>query len=876
MRSWAIRALLVGMLVVSWLPGLVGNAAAQTSESGGTAFDLCGGDRDVPLAVVLLLDKSGSIKDAAPEQARFIAVDRFTNTLLRVSTETDRDVEINVVLFDTDTETLGWSPLDSEYDLELLSAEIEDGWSDQNVNGDTDQVVAFSTAYDLLEARSASCRVTVMFTDGVIDTVNPGKNPLDLERTEAEACTNLSLDRDQPSLRERAHDFGTNDFVLLLEPKQTGIADFRNRLSHTMTLFTSITGDVNPPTIPDPSGGIGFDPNSTDPDEPGMQCNPKYPQTGLVLSAAHASELEAYFLKLGAELDPNSESGVEMCPQEIDVGTDQLPNGSLISRLQIINFNGGGETLQTDDFEIRQPNGHVEPAGSAFGVVEASDVELQLEVTDSTLLPGGWVLQTVDKTGDGSGYCVEMTASADLTAQLSSDPNPLPIAQSDEVRTVTIVFDPEIDGYEFSFDLNGTRYTTSSSTVEVLFDPEMVTDGVNVSGGSINASNTELFSDIPVDVDTAIKVWNYSLSVLPAAVCENDHITVASGEVPESSTIQSSTGCTVIPGSDSGDLQSFVRIRSTDDVEPEGRVQVAFLGSDGDEITSDWAPFVGAQDVNVRIDGLPNQTVDFEAGYLIEVKYGPTADQASMPDGSESEVAVTIQLDLLARSNGAFATMLTLAVAILAGLLSLLLLWVFNRMTAQLPSAHDFFFYTTKQSDIMRTPVGGSLDQDKLGAARGTGGTLQFGNVGLRLVHPPLWRPLADSIGVIDAPGAAASDPTGPREGTAPVGFASLVIAYRDGGSNSVALVIVVSKSGPRSGIDGVQGILSDRARLDRVERRLPAPPESDSVVGSEDPHPGPSAPSAAPSPPSSRQPKEPSGPTLPGGDGPRLPDSGK
>ena len=896
MMGRTLRAFFAALLIVAWVGAAAGPAAARADESGDTSFLLCEGNEDAPLYVVLLLDKSGSMEKVASEKTRVAAVEQFTGTLQRTAEDTGRAVHMNTVLFDIGTEALGWQEIKTTDDVDSAVELVKEAWADDNLGHNTDQIAALSTAYDLLEQQDG-CRVVVMLTDGVIDTEDPGKNPEDISRARAEACSDAVTDGDgtRASLRERAETLGTNEFILLLEPTQRGIADFEDRLSVTMTLFSAITGDRTPPEIPYPrSDVIAFDPAApTDDGEAvprGLMCEPKYAQTGLVLSARDASQLEAYFLKLGAELG-NGEPGVNDCPQPIPDGTEPLPDGTLIDRIQVISFNDT-TGMSLDDFEIRQPDGTVIAASKALRAVATSDVELQLEIDDAAELPAGWRLKTVDAAGDGAGYCVQVTPREHFTAAFDVDENPVKVAGDDTEVILSITFDPAISGYELSFDLNGEPYTTTGGEVTVLLDPEMAKAAVVIDNGSIRALETTLFPALDVDISSGIKIWDRSPGALPTAACDADTVTLATGEVPPDGTVEAPTGCTVNPGAETaGDgatgtvpQPAYMRIV------PSGTATrpATFVDADGNEITGDWVAFTEPLEITARITDLPNETDTFADTYMIEVASGPELTPTMEIDES---AAIAVAVDLKARSNSVLATLLTVVIALLAAFLSMLLLWIFNRLTAQLPKATDFFYY---EADPPGNGIGvGTLDHDRLAAANGVRGTLSFGSVAVRLVHPPWWRPLADSVGVLDAPGPAAADPTGPREGTIPVGFSSLVIGHRPAGDGTVRYTVVVPKRGPRSGIEGVAAILNDRTRLERLNRRLPAvPEESDGTGGDESGGgsggtrptggsggsggpgvPGGTAPDTPPTTTDHDGDNEgPRGPSLPKGSGPRLP----
>jgi len=98
-----LRAFFAVLLIVSWVGAAAGPAAARTDESGDTSFLLCEGNEDAPLYVVLLLDRSGSMKEVIADGVGGNTVEQFTGTLQRIAEDTGRAVHMNTVLFDTGT-----------------------------------------------------------------------------------------------------------------------------------------------------------------------------------------------------------------------------------------------------------------------------------------------------------------------------------------------------------------------------------------------------------------------------------------------------------------------------------------------------------------------------------------------------------------------------------------------------------------------------------------------------------------------------------------------------------------------------------------------------------------------------------------------------
>ncbi len=801
---------LVAALSSITLPIMLSAPQAMAASS---SVDICPGTGDAPLDVSLVLDKSGSIRTSDQDELRLEAVDAFLRGLLRLAeSESGRVVRVSVRLFDTESSSLPgvpeWVTLSDEADVEDLSRAIRDGWNNDAVGGDTDQIAAFSEVFDQVERSqsvSERCSVVVMFTDGVLDTENPGRNTEDLPRVKAEACEDTNLEG-EPSLRKRARDLGTNEFILMLDPV-SNIPQFEERLNSTVTLFSSITGDTDIPRF-------GGDIQVTEAD---LVCPIENTvQTGEILSANDVGDLVSSFLKLSASVR-GGESAVRSCPANIQNGTDPLPAGGLISEIEVINFDSGSDPMSIAEFDVVIGESEF-PAESALTQIGTSTPEgLVLEVSDPEALPGGWRLQA---RGDAD-YCVELFARSDLAVVIGG-PDPIPVTAPGQVDDVALEYNAPIGGQvELSVTFGQAEQqviSSSGSTIALSLDPGMRSTGVPIApSGTLSALGVEddLFSDIPVVVENAVTVLDFSGEAVPDLACGSNEVAIAVGEVDESGTQLTDTTCVARAGDEVDNLRSF--IRAVPEMDMPGRATVTFTASDGTPIGEDWTEFSGSISIQSVVEDLPNQFWEGAGSATLAISYG-TAPEALTELES---VTLDLSIDIEPRSDRAIALEITALVTILSAMLSLLLLWVFNRLTAQLPKAVDYFYYETDDVTDERSMPRRGVDGNKLQAARNGRGRIQFGPVQIRLVHPPMWKPLSDSIGEIEEPTLAVADPSGSRAGSIPVAFSSLLVGFRAPGSGNIRFVAVVPKRGAGSGIDGVERILADRVRIERVIQRL-------------------------------------------------------
>lgn len=836
-----MRRLVRAAVAVVLVAMVVGPAAASVAQE--TTSAVCGDDPSAPLDVVLVLDRSESIAKTDPEGKRFEAVDAFLDGLLNIAhgdlTGEPREVTVSVVMFNkTADPATGPVRVDSREAVDGLAGTIRDDWS--KPKGYTDQVAAFEEGYKHVGDNSGRCSVLVMFTDGVIDT-GKGQADADIASATTDACE-VSRDDGSPTVAATSADKGVTTFVLLLEPQSDASDKFSERLTATMTLFASVTGDVD---LPELNPDLEYD--------GGLTCDPLVePQDGEVLSAAEIDKVLANFYKIEADVG-GGESAVESCPDQIEDGTSRLPAGALIREIVIIGFSDDAAGLSLDDFTVKTSSDENIEAGDVLIPAAGSEgVRLRLNVGENAELSGGWSLMA--KSADE--YCVELFPRTDLKASLSSGGEPIPVREDGDVMVVDVGYTPDVAGeVEFTFNVSGTEYPTTGPRAEITMSPSMATEGVEVgTEGTYRALGTDLFQELEVTVESSLTVVDYSDDARPILRCTDEEVKFG-GEVPETGTAEEPQVCTVDPGKDADGMATFVRSRSADIETSDGTmVESGFRLEDGTAVGGEWTVITEEQTIDAVLENLPNARIDDQGDAVIEVGYAVSADAIDDPISE----TLQIRIDMERHSNPGLARVIAALVALLSAILSVLFLWVFNRLTANLPRSTDFFYYTVDDAAGVRMSSGNAIETDKLAAVLGGNGSLQLGDTRIRLVHPPVWRPFSDSIGVIEAPGPAVADPTGPRVGTVPIGFASLLIAYRAGGSDAMSLIVVVPRRGQRSGVEGVQAILADRTRIERVARQLPDIEPADEAEGS-----GPAA--------SEEADEDPGGPTLPGR-GPRLP----
>lgn len=176
------------MATLALLAMLLGPAAQGRAESTSAAVEsiaACFAERQ-HLAVLLLIDESGSLQRTDPDNERVIALRAALETLESVRSLAGEDARLDIALsaFATQyTLVRDWTPLD-QTSLSQLRADA-DGFAERNRGLDTDFALALDGASEELDryagrvlgsGEELPCRAVLMFTDGDYD-IEPRSQP---------------------------------------------------------------------------------------------------------------------------------------------------------------------------------------------------------------------------------------------------------------------------------------------------------------------------------------------------------------------------------------------------------------------------------------------------------------------------------------------------------------------------------------------------------------------------------------------------------------------------------------------------------------------------------------------------------------------------
>lgn len=178
-------ALAATLALLAVLLGTAAQGRAEGSSAAVESIASCFAERQ-HLAVLLLIDESGSLQRTDPDNERVIALRAALETLESVRSLAGEDARLDIALsaFATQyTLVRDWTPLD-QTTLSQLRADA-DGFAERNRGLDTDFALALDGASDELDryagrvlesGEELPCRAVLMFTDGDYD-IEPRNQP---------------------------------------------------------------------------------------------------------------------------------------------------------------------------------------------------------------------------------------------------------------------------------------------------------------------------------------------------------------------------------------------------------------------------------------------------------------------------------------------------------------------------------------------------------------------------------------------------------------------------------------------------------------------------------------------------------------------------
>ena len=236
LRHGVFAVLAGAMLAAGLVPVVV--AEPVHAQAGPDRWKPCGstvgGDRVERVEIVLALDRSGSLEQVDPDGTRrrravrgtgerlVVLQDSVSRLLAEVGAASSFSIDVALLAFDTEAEMVaGFAPVANDHPSDsAVDTAVATG-------GDTDYRPAIQLALRHFEnspnaGSGATCRVLVVFTDGILDPFNTasGRNP-SLEDRAVGSVSNLLADLcgTDPGLRhyrERMETLGVSTYVAVL------------------------------------------------------------------------------------------------------------------------------------------------------------------------------------------------------------------------------------------------------------------------------------------------------------------------------------------------------------------------------------------------------------------------------------------------------------------------------------------------------------------------------------------------------------------------------------------------------------------------------------------------------------------------------------
>jgi hypothetical protein len=694
-------------------------AWAQESEPNTACRGLRAGDQ---VDVVLLLDQSSSMGDAATRQVREgigIVGGRLQELIGQ-----GVDVRWAVVGFGSESLEggrilLSLSPISSGADgfQELQSAYTT---SDPN----TDYRSGLLGAREQLRGSTAECRLLLWFTDGQFDVGPDGKDPGDAPAVIDGVCASES------GVADWFQDSNVLSYVILSNDwdigKWEGQFTSEGVLEASLSVMQAITGsgDLADGEIgkKEPAFADLLERKEYEVDAACFPYTQGRAEVGEVL--LNAGDLDDIFDVLMAKtlgdifatgscpssaLQPASEPGRFL------VKSNPLPDGLFLDQVKIYNLNGEESALSV----------FAQPAGDSQQRQPLRLIDKAIDSTQLKQFAAGWIIE-VEGPGDME-ICIaypalERAGRAVVDVELDDRYPSRPEASQDtSLFSVDLSGVPMIeralregrslDGLLVGFgvdDKDWSRSWSGGTAAELTFEP--------------NSPGTVESVDLWIDVKTGADGSPDRISLdgilrptieatpppdAPTITCGEDgtgevqELGLNGGEVPTEAFV-SSIECTVSPPKDDVAIVDFsLSGTDNDSFEDLGFVFATSNGIFGVGETETLTPSDDPLTFRLEIpEALENSTWRTGGTFVVTV----TWDRPGTDTPYTDDVAVEVPVDLLARSDMGFALLLTLLIAALAVLVSFGLFWFMNSLV-KIPKP-DGFFARSADIKIVNTTTG--------------------------------------------------------------------------------------------------------------------------------------------------------------------------
>lgn len=791
--------------------------------------------RNGSIDVVVLLDNSTSLKDRTttdgrkrqgsdPTGKRFDAIKEFLEAYQQTRLEdanggSERRKRFGLVAFEQFvTQVIDMQQVESDEDVSRIYDRIEKELRPETQRDYTDYVTALQAARDLFskaDSNDLNCRILVWFTDGEYDPTNNAASSQiakDAEGLRETIC------RTQSGLAEDYDSSDINTFVVYLD--NGSVAKRTDRAEASRDAMQAITGDPQP-------SFIDADRTDSQTQEPGTRRQPVSQlckdslagrrHLGEIIGVSDAKTLVSFLVDLVNTADGGQKIFEEECPLKVAQDeTREFPliDGHLIDWVSITSW---GDQISDEDISIVTENEDVKLVDSEtiFRKSVQAKNTWRLVPKDGAArekLSSGWKVR-VNPTE--TGVCVQIKT---LTFEFT-------IQASDELNTTV---NPEIPKRLYEGQL---EYVSDGRTVS--FEEAKRNPAVS---GELKVAHGE-FLEKPGRLPVRVKFDGAMQIESPCAI----RLQTSPGNPPDSPI--RSNRCWVISSSEPSATEADAPgVMQRTEVDAESLIEQL---NNTCSSAGNWALFVDGRQQEApvwqSVEDLGGRQIPIEVGTtgkaqnreidcaITEEEIEVRSTTASGVDARGSFVA-EFDLEWPRKSDGRIALLFALAFTFLGAGLSLLLLRVFNQLTAKTVDTARFFAFKVdgelRNDDLGRTTLNlaGMSSRSFVGSADNlhqiSGGLnrTEFSSGDAKFVRrmPGFFRPFEEARLVYEGPKPAVFWRSNPTKDGLNLAFPFALIASAtqldaSGISNAkVRLTALIPKSGRGSGVDGAQQLIRE------------------------------------------------------------------
>ena len=674
MKSWhksVVGLLILGLSAVS--PQV--SALSQSQQSSGN-MTICPGvdpTKTTAIDLVVLLDDSKSLtstkNDRVPSDPDGTRFDALRTMFESINSGLENRVPVIPKFFAFGTSVKEINPESGLNDPSALATDIRKLLPIRNQEPGTNFQKALDRATDYLTSRPPSnCKFLVWFTDGVFDLGSNDKaeEKKALDDLKDDTCSSNGW---AVALRKA----GVNTYVVLLgEIEKLKKDDTDQTFNDSLNLMVELTGDPTPPE------GVQS--------ERCEELRHSYDQVGAIYSATDLDQLTAVFEQIGKFIGQNR---IVVCPTTTSeqIQSGKMPDVKFIQSFSLISLEGS-PLPREEQIKVYLESGPI-PITESFTIEKISNTHLEFTPIEGRTLRAGWILGIEKMQAEPlGGLCITAAFQKSPTVQITQvadgEPN---VEEVVDDGAIELLSPEERNRVQFLFE---GRPISASEVMNknALGQFDSVSLALLSAGLDINGDlNDPVFSSLfPVYVELNLPEPNFAECLKPFTTSR----TPVSGDTPGNRYFETNS-CKV---STIGLLEGN-----------ELQISLEKLISDlkMNEGCKDLEPKlqVGDQDIAANVATISaNESAQLKLVFKVSEK--STECDLMQFEGveflvlisGESEFAkVAIEFNFQQPPDIRSVRLLTIALVLLAALLSLVLFRLISSALAVMPKAHTVYSY---------------------------------------------------------------------------------------------------------------------------------------------------------------------------------------